>query len=164
MGRTTHGGWKPVCAGGMKDMRQHFDWPAGLIDRVSSQMQCKKEKLSERISLTPRMYSNTRAWMEEDRERERDRNGKGKVVEAQRQEKQVCTWKVSGSYPQTCWEKACEGSMGVTLPHSSTTTLEEPFSSVLNTRLPLWSCSVANSGSYSSCCECDCVWMWSEVL
>lgn len=25
MGRTTHGGWKAVCAGGMKDMRQHFD-------------------------------------------------------------------------------------------------------------------------------------------
>lgn len=25
MARTTHGGWKALCAGGMKDMRQHFD-------------------------------------------------------------------------------------------------------------------------------------------
>lgn len=64
MGRTTHGGWEPACAGGMKDVRQHFDWPAALIDRVSSQAQCKKEeKLPETIALTPgveaRMDSNT---------------------------------------------------------------------------------------------------------
>lgn len=44
IGRTTHGGWKPVCARGMKDMRQHFDSPASLIDRVSSQMQGEKKK------------------------------------------------------------------------------------------------------------------------
>lgn len=60
-------------------MRQHFDWPAALIDRVPSQMQHKKEKLSERISLTRRMEArvdpNTWARIEKDRERERD--GKG---------------------------------------------------------------------------------------
>lgn len=50
MGRTTHEGWKLVCAGGMKDMRQHFDWPAALIDRVPSQMQHKKEKLSKNFT------------------------------------------------------------------------------------------------------------------
>lgn len=33
-----------MCAGGMKDVRQQFDWPAGLIDRVSSLMRCRKKK------------------------------------------------------------------------------------------------------------------------
>lgn len=50
IGRTTHGGWKPVCARGMKDMRQHFDWPASLIDRVSSQMQGEKKEEEKKLS------------------------------------------------------------------------------------------------------------------
>lgn len=64
----------------MKGTRQNFDWPAGIIDRVSSQMQGKKEKgWSEMVSLTAkmeaRMDSNTWTGIEEDSEGERD--GKG---------------------------------------------------------------------------------------
>lgn len=101
-------------------MRQQFDWPAGLIDRVSSLMRCKKKKrkkLSERILLTPRMgakmVSNTWAQIERDRWKKRKgwKGVKRNVVEARRQEKQGGGGGVSCTYPQTCWKKAREESI-----------------------------------------------------
>lgn len=83
-------------------MRQQFDWPAGLIDRVSSLMRCKKrKKLSERILLTPRMGAkmDTNAWAQIERDRWKKQKGwkgvKRNAVEAQRQEKQG-GWGVGG--------------------------------------------------------------------
>lgn len=39
--------------------------------------------------------------------------------------------------------KSCEDSVRVTVSLSSTTILEEPFSNLLNTQLPQWSCLVS---------------------
>lgn len=78
---------------------------------MSTQLQYKKEKKTIRKDFT---HSKKGGW---NRFQHLDLNWEGqsernKVVEAQRQEHQVCMWKVSGSYPQTDWKrllgKECE--------------------------------------------------------
>ena len=78
----------------------------------------KRETIIKRVLLTDgteaRVVSSTQACWERQTDRETDREtdrtgweGENKVVEAQRQEKQVCMWKVGASSPQTGRKRAC---------------------------------------------------------
>lgn len=135
-----------MCAGGMKDLRHHYDWTAGLIDRMLSQMQCKKKNYQKGFQslLEWRLWIHT-PELELGRTGRESWENSGRSPEARGA---GFMWKVSGSCPQTAKKKkSYEESILATLSHPSTTTLEEPFSDVDNTQ-PQQSCSVANCKRY----------------
>ncbi len=115
MGRTTHGGWKTVCSGGMKDIRQHFDCCASLIDRIVPDAVKKKnhkgfqsflEWRLERIPHGPKLRRTDREvewkwWKKGERKRWKPRGKRGRSA---------CGRSV-GLIPQTCWKlvrRECE--------------------------------------------------------
>lgn len=102
-----------VCAGGMKDVRQQFDWPAGLIDRVSSLMRCKKKNYRKGFCSLQEWELK---WIPTPGPKLRGTDGKS---ERDRKGLRETWWKprgkrrggVSCTYPQTCWKRACEESI-----------------------------------------------------
>lgn len=130
----------------MTDVRKHFHWFLGLIDKVQHLKNKNKRKQKKKKNITrftsggeAKMDSYTWTWTKSGRDTEWNAMRGTKIDWGPRAEKLGCTWGASGCPQETgCEETEPKTSVWVAHLHSSSSPLGEPLSGLLKTQLS-WS-------------------------